>query len=155
MIWTKLEETLIFTGMKARNWQEVLQKTGAVLQEKGYVKDSYIDALIQREIKYPTGINMGETGVAIPHTDPDEVMKEGIAIAVLDNPVAFGQMGTEQGTVMVRLVFVLAIKEPGSQVERLKQMMQMLRDREMLERLENASDSRSVINIIREKEESL
>ena len=155
MIWTELEETLIFTGMKARNWQEVLRKTGAVLQEKGYAKDSYIDALIQREIKYPTGINMGETGVAIPHTDPDKVMKEGIVIAVLDDPVAFGQMGTEQGTVMVKLVFVLAIKEPGSQVERLKQMMQLLRDREVLEWLKNASDSRSVINIIREKEESL
>ena len=155
MIWTELEETLIFTGMKARNWQEVLQKTGEVLQEKGYAKDSYIDALIQREIKYPTGINMGETGVAIPHTDTDKVMKEGIAIAVLDDPVAFGQMGTDQGTVRVKLVFVLAIREPGSQVERLKQMMQILRDREMLERLENASDSRSVINIIRKKEESL
>ena len=155
MIWKELEETLIFTGMKARNWQEILQKTGAVLQEKGYAKDSYIDALIQREIKYPTGINMGETGVAIPHTDPDEVMKEGIAIAVLTDPVAFGQMGTEQGTVMVKLVFVLAIREPGSQVERLKQMMQLLRDQEVLEQLKNASDSRTVINIIREKEEFL
>lgn len=155
MIWKELEETLIFTGMKARNWQEVLRKTGAVLQEKGYAKDSYINALIQREIKYPTGINMGETGVAIPHTDPDEVMKEGIAIAVLTDPVAFGQMGTEQGTVMVKLVFVLAIREPGSQVERLKQMMQLLRDQEVLEQLKNASDSRTVINIIREKEEFL
>ncbi len=155
MIWKELEETLIFTGMKARNWQEVLRKTGAVLQEKGYAKDSYINALIQREIKYPTGINMGETGVAIPHTDPEEVVKEGIAIAVLTDPVAFGQMGTEQGTVMVKLVFVLAIREPGSQVERLKQMMQLLRDQEVLEQLKNASDSRTVINIIREKEEFL
>lgn len=155
MIWKELEETLIFTGMKARNWQEILQKTGTILQEKGYAKDSYTDALIQREIKYPTGINMGETGVAIPHTDPEEVVKEGIAIAVLTDPVAFGQMGTEQGTVMVKLVFVLAIREPGSQVERLKQMMQLLRDQEVLEQLKNASDSRSVINIIREKEEFL
>lgn len=155
MIWKELEETLIFTGMKARNWQEILQKTGTILQEKGYAKDSYTDALIQREIKYPTGINMGETGVAIPHTDPEEVVKEGIAIAVLTDPVAFRQMGTEQGTVMVKLVFVLAIREPGSQVERLKQMMQLLRDQEVLEQLKNALDSRTVINIIREKEEFL
>ena len=155
MIWKELEETLIFTGMKARDWQEVLKKTGAALQEKGDAKDSYIDALIQREIKYPTGINMGETGVAIPHTDPDEVLKEGIAIAILAEPVAFRQMGTEQGNVMVKLVFVLAIREPGSQVDKLRQMLKLLRDKKVLGQLENASDRQSVINIIREKEEFL
>lgn len=155
MIWKDLDEALIFTEMKARNWREILQRTGTVMQQKGYAKESYVQALIDRETRYPTGIDMGETGVAIPHTDTSEIKKEGIAVVILKDPVAFGQMGTENGTVMVKIVLVLGIKESGSQVERLKKIMSIIQDKNILHRLENVRDYQSVIDIIRQKEEVL
>lgn len=52
--------------------REVLQIIGKLLLEKGYVKESFGNALIEREEKYPTGLAMVPYPVAIPHTDPDD-----------------------------------------------------------------------------------
>ena len=155
MIWEDLDESLIFTEMRAQNWREILQRAGTAMQQNGYAKKTYVQALIDRESRYPTGIDMGETGVAIPHTDISEIKKEGIAVVILKDPVAFGQMGTEKDTVMVKIVLILAIKESGSQVENLKQIMGVIQDKDVLHRLKNARDCQSVIDIIRQKEESL
>lgn len=155
MIWEDLDESLIFTEMRAQDWREILQRAGTVMQQNGYAKKTYVQALINREFRYPTGIDMGETGVAIPHTDTSEIKKEGIAVVILKDPVAFGQMGTEKDTIMVKIVLILAIKESGSQVENLKQIMSVLQDKDVLHRLQNARDCQSVIDIIRQKEESL
>lgn len=154
MIWKELDKSLIFTGVKAERWQEVLQQAGSALQQKGYAKDTYIEALLEREVRYPTGIDIRGIGVAIPHTDPCQIKKEGLAILTLASPVTFGKMGTEQGHVNVSLVFVLAVKEPGSQIERLRQIMNLIQDREVLKKLQCASKVQDVIDVIREKEET-
>lgn len=155
MIWKELDESLIFTKVKAQNWEEILKIAGNAMQNKGYARESYVQELINREIKYPTGIDMGETGIAIPHTDISEVKKEGMAIITLEDPVAFGQMGTEKGQVMVEIVLVLAIKGSGNQVEHLKQIMSLIQDKEVRDKLKNAKNSHSIVDIIRQKEESL
>mgnify|MGYP000610229946 CR=1 FL=1 len=40
------------------DWRTVLRQMAEYLLEKGYVKESYIDALIKREENYPTGIKI-------------------------------------------------------------------------------------------------
>lgn len=57
--------------------------------EKGYVKSTYIDAVLEREKTLPTGLDIGEMCVAIPHTDSKHVNESNVALAVLKNPVEF------------------------------------------------------------------
>ena len=35
----------------------------------GYVKDSFLEGLVDREKNYPTGLKTSVCGIAIPHTD--------------------------------------------------------------------------------------
>lgn len=153
-IWKGLDEALLFIDMRATCWQEVLQQAGETMQQNGYAKESYVQALLEREVRYPTGIDMGGIGVAIPHTDAYQIKKEGLAIITLASPVLFGKMGSEQGEVEVSVVFVLAVKKPGSQIERLRQIMYLIQDKEVLKKLQCVSDKQDVIAVIREKEEN-
>ena len=72
-----------------------------------------MQALKDREAEFPTGINTGEKGVAIPHTDVSHVNKKGIAIATLKQPVEFVEMGTDDEYVNAQVVFMLAVDEKG------------------------------------------
>ena len=119
MIWEGLHKDLVVTDLDAVSAEEVFQKLGGKLVETGYCKESYIEALITREKSFPTGINMGEVGIAMPHTDREHVNKSGVAIARLKKPVKFLQMGTLDVEVQARIIFMLAVEDPDAHLETL------------------------------------
>jgi PTS system galactitol-specific IIA component len=80
----------------------------------GYVKTSYLAAVLEREEKMPTGLQTQAYGIAIPHSDPEHVNCSAIAIALLDQPVLFKNMADPTEDVPVQLVLMLAIAEKGS-----------------------------------------
>ena len=92
MIWEDLNENLIVPDLEAKSSDEVFEKLGGLFIAEGYCRDTYVDALKDREKDFPTGVNMGSIGIAIPHTDKQHVIKGGVAIGVLKEPVHFFQM---------------------------------------------------------------
>ena len=86
MIWKELKDTLIFLNLKAADNKEVLQIMGDAMIQEGYGEEGFTEALLEREKDYPTGLDVDGIGVAIPHTDAEHVKKEGISIAVLNQP---------------------------------------------------------------------
>jgi len=94
MIWEDLNENLIVPDLEAKSSDEVFEKLGGLFIAEGYCRDTYVDALKDREKDFPTGVNMGSIGIAIPHTDKQHVIKGGVAIGVLKESVHFYQMGT-------------------------------------------------------------
>ena len=115
MIWEDLNENLIVPDLEAKSSDEVFEKLGGLFIAEGYCRDTYVDALKDREKDFPTGVNMGSIGIAIPHTDKQHVIKGGVAIGVLKEPVHFYQMGTTDEPVEVKLVFMLAVEDPKEQ----------------------------------------
>ena len=113
MVWERLSKELILPQIEARDSADIFEQAGGKLVSLGYCKDSYVEALKIREKDFPTGVDMGEVGVAIPHTDVSHVLKKGIAIATTKKPVTFVQMGTDDETVEVRVIFMLAVDEKG------------------------------------------
>ena len=154
MVWEQLKEELILTGLDAKDSGEIFEAAGGKLHALGYCKDSYVDALKKREQDFPTGVDMGGAGVAIPHTDISHVNKKGIAIVTTKQPVSFVQMGTDDETVDVRVIFMLAGDEKGH-LELLQAILGILRDLDVLEQLSLAETPAEIINIIKEKESSL
>ncbi len=155
MIWEELKEPLIFIEVEADNYQEVMEKVGTVFIEEGYCKDSYVEALKEREAGYPTGLDIDGLGVAIPHTDVSHVNKAATAIAVLKNPVTFTQMGTDDETTEVKLVFMLAVKDPNIHIDKLQTIITIIQDKTVLKQLLKAESKQEIIDIIREKENAL
>lgn len=133
-----LKEELIVINMKAKNSDESINKLSKILYEKGFVKESYIQGVLEREKNFPTGLPTEGVGVAIPHTDAEHVNNPAIAIAVLEEPVAFKMMGGIEQEVEVQILFMLAIKESKTQIELLQKLMNIFQDKEILERIQKS-----------------
>lgn len=155
MIWEALDKAVIVPDLEAETWEDVMKHLGQKLIDAGYTKESYIDALITREKDFPTGLDIDGMGVAIPHTDVSHVNKAAIAIGVLKEPVTFIQMGTDDEEVGVKLIFMLAVTDPNAHIDELQRIIEIIQDKEVLEKLFTVTDKETIIEVIKEKENSL
>lgn len=152
MLWENLDKNLILLNLDVTNSTEVFETVGGRLMKQGYCKNTYVDALVEREKEFPTGINVGNCGIAIPHTDRGHVIKGGIAIGQLKNPVHFFQMGTTDIPVEAKLIFMLAIDDPERHLPLLQRILQIVQDEKVLSRLVHAKSKEDIVKIIQEKE---
>ena len=129
---TNPDKTYLAVSLSGKNDEEVLRQMASALQEEGYVKDTFADAIIRRELEFPTGLPMGDVNVAIPHTDPEHVNKAGFCLGILDEPVTFNVMGALDEKVDVSIIFMLAIKRKEDQLENLQKLISICQDQEML-----------------------
>jgi len=145
-----LDERLIRCGVKAKDKEEVIKLLGDLLLKYGYVKESYTQAVIDREKVFPTGLEMPGNGynVAIPHTDAVHVNKPAMAIAVLDSPVTFTHMATDDQPVPVDLVFALALNDPQQVVAFLKDLINALQDHDLRKNLKEASSPSQIVELL-------
>ena len=155
MIWEELDKSVIVPDLEAETWEDVMKSLGQKLIDEGYTKESYIDALITREKDFPTGLDIDGMGVAIPHTDVSHVNKAGIAIGVLKKPVTFIQMGSDDEEIGVKLVFMLAVTDPNAHIDELQRIIEIIQDKDILEKLFTVTDKDTIIEVIKEKENSL
>ena len=155
MVWEELKTSLIVTDMKAASSREVFEQLGGLLTKEGYTKESYVQALINREKDFPTGLNIDGVGVAIPHTDVSHVNKAATAIATLKDPVDWIEMGTDDDPVGAKVVFMLAVDDPQGHLNQLQQIIGIIQDKEVLNRIIEEKDPEKIIEIIREKESTM
>lgn len=126
----------IFANAEASTRQEVIRLLGQRLTALGYVRDSYVDAVLKREAELPTGLPMGgDSNVAVPHTDPEHVLRAGIALATLAKPVSFANMEDPDEDVPVRIVFMLAINDKDRQIETLQQVLLTIQDEALVAKM--------------------
>lgn len=154
MIWEELKESLIFFDLEEKTDAELLKVMGQAMVRAGHGRTTYVQALIDREKIFPTGLDIEGIGVAIPHTDVCHVKKDGIALAVLRHPVEFRQMQEETLKTPVRFVFMLAVADAEEHLGNLQSILRIIQDRQTLQRLSRAKHPQEAIRIIREKEES-
>ncbi len=146
-----LEESLIMVDLDGTTNEEVLQNMARNLYEQGVVKESYIDAVIEREKTFPTGLPTLGCSVAIPHTDIEHVNRKAISVAVLKNEVDFGIMG-EIGTVTpVKLVFMLAMDQQHAQLKLLQSLMQIFQNEETLKEISKEHSKDKIIDLLESK----
>lgn len=129
---------LIFMDVEADSSQDVIRQLGSRFEELGLVKDSYVAAVCDREKIYPTGLQLEEAGVAMPHTTGSHVNTPAICIAKLTKPVLFYHMGTEDSPVQAEMIFMLAILDPNDQLDLLQNIMGIFTDKDKMAEFRNA-----------------
>lgn len=143
-----IQERLIVIHLNTPDWKKAIEILGRKLVEQGCVREAYIPAVIEREKSYATGLPTKPVGVALPHADGKHVKETGIAVGVLRKPVAFQVMGNPDQTVDVAVVILIAMKEPEKQVQLLKELIGILRQSELLEKISSAPNSKDVYQIL-------
>lgn len=151
---TKLLEFLVpeavVLRMQADTSEEIIKAVGAKLFEAGYVHDTFVENALTREKNIPTGLPLGgEFNAAIPHTDIVHVIKSGVGLATLVQEVPFQNMVNPEETVPVRLVFVLALDQPKSQIEMLQEVAGVLQNPDLVKQLVDADSLDSLIQVLK------
>ncbi len=118
MGWTSA--SLVVPKLHVETSTEGIEALGSLLFEQGYVRELFIQAVIDREQVFATGLPTPEVQVAIPHADVEHVRKSAIALGLLTHPVEFGEMGNPEGKVKVSVICMLAVRESDSLVSLLK-----------------------------------
>ncbi|OOM14374.1 PTS sugar transporter subunit IIA [Clostridium saccharobutylicum] len=142
-----LRRDLVVNNLEAKSAVDVFKEISPILLEAGFVENSFLNGLVNREDKFPTGLLLGKYNVAIPHTDAIHVKKPAIAIATLKDPVKFNSMDGN-GDVDVNIVFTMALNEPHSQILMLQQLMCLIQNESILENMIKAKNSDEVYDIV-------
>lgn len=117
---------LVFFDFEAKDREDFFEKLGAELSKKGYIKDSWFDAIKTREKNYPTGLDCPAIKVAVPHTDPEHLIKPYIAVVKPKTPIVFEGMAGMGGEVPTQLIVNLGVKaHEESQVAILQALMKI------------------------------
>jgi len=145
-----INEDLILVNEDIKSRDQIIKKLGGLLYEHGYVKDTYTQAVLDREKAYPTGLKARITGVSVPHTDTEHVIKPAVAIATLKNPVIFHGMGAPKTEVSVYIVMMLAIHDPKLVVDILRKVIMVIEKDEVLRKILVASNSLEIKKIMQE-----
>ncbi|MFF2015348.1 PTS sugar transporter subunit IIA [Paenibacillus sp. NPDC058177] len=132
------DHDLIQLNARYDSKEELIKSFGKKIEEKQYAKQGYTESLLQRESEYPTGINMGTIGIAIPHTDKKFVNETTIGVAVLDHSVEFQDMGSDE-TVNAEIVMVLVVKNPKMHISFLKNLTRLFQEEEFINSFKNAT----------------
>jgi len=125
--------------------KDVITHLGKLLFDAGYVRDSFIEAALDRESRLPTGLPLsGDINAAIPHTEVEHVLKPGLAMATLSAPVTFQNMVSPEEAVPCQLVFVMALDQPKAQIEMLQEIAGILQNPAVIQSLMLASNFEEV-----------
>jgi len=101
------------------------------LLTEGYVKNGYLDALVSREKKFPTGIESA-INLAIPHAEPEEVNQSTFVIVTLAKPLQFASMMEPEKLLEVPLVILLVLNDGKDQIAFLQRITDLAGDNLML-----------------------
>jgi len=134
-----LSEKNIVLGLESESKEEAIKRAGILLVNGGYVKESYVDAMLEREEVVSTYIGMG---VAIPHgigVAKREIKSSGIVVLQYPNGVDFGE----------ELAYlVVGIAGVGDEhIEILSNIAISLEDMELVERLKKTKSEDEILEV--------
>lgn len=143
-----VNEKLIFLDYEASDKEDLITKMTTYANDLGYVKDTFLEAILKRESVFPTGLRGENLTIAIPHTDAVHINNPGIFFTRLKDTVKFKEMGLGVDDVDVKLVFMLLIKNPKEQVSMLSNLMGIFSQPDKVEILTNSKDKDEVYNTL-------
>ena len=149
-----LNPEFIQLANEATDWQSAIALAAQPLLDKGYIKQTYIDGMIDSVNKSGPYIVLAPK-VAVPHASPScGVNKLGFSLLRLKQPVSFGNSDEDLN---VQLIFVLAAVDSSSHLNALKQLSMILDEEDNIDTLIHMNSAEEIHQAIvawtKEKEE--
>lgn len=143
----QFDESLV-SFIDAETPTDVERQLAEKLHAGGFVRDTFADALIEREKEYPTALEVGEHNVAIPHTEAEHTIKGAVAVGVLRHPATWHRMDDTDETCEVEFVVMLAVNNPHDHLELLQKVIALVQDQELIGRVLNATGAKEVVSLV-------
>lgn len=147
-----IHKELIDLSCDSPTKQNFFESKGKLLNNLKFVEDTYLDAITEREQEYPTGLELKNISIAIPHTTVDHIKKPFIYFSRLtNNQIEFIQMGTDNVIVKPEYILMLGIREPKEQVHLLSEIMELFNQLEFIEKIRNANSKEEIMELLNKK----
>ena len=143
-----ISQPLIFTQASYQTSDDLFEGVSKQAFQLGKVRADFLDRVKEREATFPTGIQLENLGVAIPHTDAECVLEEFVAVVVNQEPVEFKSMEDINQSVPASIVFVLGLNQPHAQLEMLQSLMGLLQNDAVLKDIIAAASAQDVLTIV-------
>lgn len=135
-----LLEKNIYLNLKPMSKEEAIILAGNLLVENGYVKESYVESMLEREKVYNTYIG---NNIAIPHgisTSQKDVIKSGIVVLQFKEAINYDDN-------KVNLIFGIAGIE-DEHLEILSKIAVAVEDMKTVNKIINSNSQTEIYNIL-------
>ncbi len=144
MLLDLLREEFIKLNVEATNWKEAIEEGVYLLEKKGYVDRSYLEAIF-RNFKEEGPYMVIAPGMVLAHARPEDgVNKIGMSLITLKRPINFGSKENDP----VRLIITIAAADNKSHLEELSQLMDLLMNEIDVKKILKARKKEEVIEIV-------
>lgn len=137
----KALQPAVIVGLSSESKEDAIRRAGAVLVQNGCVKESYPEAMLEREAQVSTYMGMG---LAIPHGTSEakaDILKSGIAVLQYPDGVDFGDE---------KAYLVIGIAGAGDEhMDILSHISTALGDEKLLNKLYTTSDASDILNALK------
>ena len=139
----KLSEKNIFLGLTAQTKEEAIRFAGQKLVENGYVKPTYIEAMLERERL--TSTYLGES-IAVPHGTieaKEDVINTGIVFCQYPAGVQFGEEEQDKAKIVIGIA-----ARNNEHLDVIAKLTNALDDDKIIAKLATTSDIQEVLAIL-------
>lgn len=140
---------LLFVKLPVKNREKFFEEISVKANSLGYVTDDFEVNVKKREETFPTGIQLEDCAIAIPHTDAEYVKEEFISVVTFENPVKFNSMEEANAVLDVEVAFLLGLNKSHNQLEVLTKLMTLIQNKEVIDSIVNASDKHELEEILK------
>lgn len=144
-------DELLFLDFPCDNKDDLFHKISQKLAEKNLVKESFLQAITDREEEFPTGLRSQPYQVAIPHTDPEHIKSPFIAFVRPAQAINFGEMGTDDEEVEVNFIFMLGLNRGQDQIILLQWLIDMFMKEDVMDLLREEKNPASILEILKKE----
>jgi PTS system ascorbate-specific IIA component len=143
-----LPDSAIIIGAPAEDWRDAIRWAGRALVASGVATDSYSDEMIATVESLGPYIVIAP-GIALAHSRPSpSVLRAGLCLVTLANPVEFGNADNDP----VTLIVGLAATDADGHIESLAILADFLADDDRREALMAAGDVATVRKLVTDYE---
>jgi len=128
--------------------EEAIAYMADYLQKKNHVNKEYVNATIKREHIYPTGLETKPIGMAIPHSESENVIKQSVILGISKKPIKFYKMEDDKWEIDVGIIFMLALKGENKHLNYLKNIVNFCKYDKKTERLYSATSAEEAYKIL-------
>lgn len=135
--------------LDVQSTDEFFEKMSVKAQTLGYVTANFLQAIKEREFNYPTALPVEPYPVAIPHSDPVNIIKQFVAPVRLKHEIDWCEIANNDNILKVRVVFLLGFKREEGHVELLQLLIENFQDKEIMDQLLAAETKEKFLDIVK------
>lgn len=124
-----------------------------IFLERGLVKQGYLEALMEREKNYPTGIDLTAVSqefpnIAIPHTESMYCNATKVIVIKLERDIVSKDMMNPDKDLNVKYLFMVLNKDGGEQSNILAKIMEFATNKENISMLAASDSLDSIYDVV-------